>query len=254
MLLPLIATAKEKRDDSELIETVDNLRIKVDNESKYSKEVQSVYEAMSKMESVKVEIPSIDYKKAQDTFMPLFELPQPDNIVISRDANDEASCIDPATLGNFNIYILISESVPMKTLETYMRDAYRMNDTLLVLRGLVGNDISYIMPTANFMTELSCGKKANELVIDDPCEVSRVDINPLLYSAFSVEKVPAIVFSKLSYHELMMRMNLGEKVADDEFYMIKGDISLEYALEQFLKIDPSIKPYLERLRGSYYEG
>jgi len=227
-----------------------------DNKSKiennpWNDSIIEVYEAMLKSEPVEIDVipkikQSIDY---QQELIKHFDLPTVDTV---RKMVDDPSCIDPDVLGDYRVFIFISKSVPEKTLKTYMRDALKTDETLLVIRGVIGS-ADFLKPTQDFITTLACGKKLSELKTDDKCGVSRVDINPLLFSLFKIGRVPAIVFSKLSYHELMIRSNLGQPIKDDEYFIIKGDISLQYALTKINEVakNSRINNILTNLRGKY---
>lgn len=235
--------------DKELIDTVDNLRNEIKPENnKFQKQIDEVYDAIKEMKPVEVNLPNYTlFGESQVKIMKDFGLPTPNDIL---PADKEGSCIDPELLGDFRIFIFISESVPMKTLKNYMKDVLKLRDALLVMRGVVGS-VTFLKPTQNFISNIACGKNLDELKPENNCNVGRVDINPLLFSLFNIGEVPAIVFSRLSYQELMIRANMGTPVGDDEYFVLNGDTSLVYALERFEKVGAETVKYKEILQGAY---
>lgn len=234
-------------DNKSLVDMVDNLRETAKSENnEYQAEVEKVYEAIKKADPEDVKIPSYDiFSEDQAKIMDIMNLPDTDII-----KSAEESCVDPEKLGNYRIFILISAGVPEKTLKNYMADAVRLKDALLVLRGVIGS-ADYIKPTQDFITTISCGKKLADMKINDKCDVSRVDINPLLFRLFKVDKVPAVVYSNLSYTDLMIRANTGKPLSPEEYYILRGDSAVLYALEKFQEAGADTAAYVKVLKGSY---
>lgn len=170
------------------------------------------------------------------------------NIDIKQDNTKEKSCNNEDELGNPKLFIFISSSLPNETIENYMNFAKQHKDKVyLVLNGFIGNDISKIRPTVNFISKISCGLTLDEIQKKKDknfkCDIARVDINPLLFKAFKVDKVPAIVYSYISYADIMNSMSIPDNanpIKDSDFLLIYGDVSMKYALEKFETVDANI--------------
>lgn len=233
-------------DDSELIGIVNELQKRTEPENnKYQKDINKVYETMKEAKPVEVSIPSYGvFKDEQADIMKRFNLPDIEK------PHEGESCVDPEQLGDYRVFVFISESVPEVTLKNYMRDAKKRNDILLVMRGVIGS-ADHLKPTLSFMTKLSCGKEYKDLKPDDGCAPSRIDINPLLFSLFGVKQVPAIVYSQLSYTELLIRENMGQPLKDEEYFIIRGDMGLNYAFEKFGSAGADVDKYIKALQSIY---
>jgi conjugal transfer pilus assembly protein TrbC len=145
----------------------------------------------------------------------------------------EESCYDKKNLGDIELYVFISSSMPEETLSHYASQLKNIPQATMVLNGTVGS-ISYIMPTVNLLTRISCGKNVDELKEENiDCMIVRTDLNPYLFRAFSIKAVPTFVMSKKPYSEIMMMASKGERLSDDDFLKISGDTTLEYVLEHF---------------------
>ena len=252
IVITMITLSVTNANDKDLIDTYNQVDEKIEEKNHpWNESIGDVYEAMLKAEPVEITtIPKIStVTDKQFELIKSFDLPTVDTV---KKMIDDPSCIDPDVLGDYRVYVFISQSVPIKTLKNYMKSALKTSNTLLVMRGVIGS-ADFIMPTQNFITELACGKKLSELKPDDKCGVSRVDINPILFTLFNIDNVPAIVFSKLSYHELMIKANLNEPIKDDEYFIVKGDLSLPYALTKINEVakDSSITDMLTVLGGKY---
>jgi len=134
------------------------------------------------------------------------------------------------------IYIFISSSIPRETLRNYVRDVARLKDpnVKLVMRGLVGG-VRYIKPTMRFVSGI--------LLKDSACDPEKsrceryaagVNVDPLLFSRYGIEKVPAIVYARnVSLLDQGMSEGMGKNVSVGDFFTIHGDVALSYALERF---------------------
>lgn len=238
-------------DDKVLIDTIKDLREKTlpDNNT-YKKEIDGTYDSMKKRIVVpEVKIPAYDiFKDDQAKILKSFNLPEAKDIIPGVD--NESGCYDKQRLGDYKVFIFISSGVPMVTLSQFMQDALKLRDVLLVLRGVIG-EADFLKPTQDFITQISCGKKMQDIKNASDCNTSRVDINPILFSLFGIEQVPAVVYSKLDYQELMIRANLNLPLKDDEYFIIRGDMELSYALEKFENAGADSGNYLKTLRGNY---
>ncbi|OPY77498.1 MAG: Type-F conjugative transfer system pilin assembly protein [Syntrophorhabdus sp. PtaU1.Bin153] len=145
------------------------------------------------------------------------------------------------------IYLFISASVPIPTLRHYMKVINDLGEPNIkvVMRGFVGG-AKFVKPTMAFLKEI--------LFTDPECNPSRercntyrtqVIIDPLLFGKYRIEKVPAFIYApSLSISDNQMSEGLSGGKASDH-YLIYGDVSLEYALQLFLREQKS--PGLEGL-------
>jgi len=157
------------------------------------------------------------------------------------------------------VYIFISSSMPKRTLRNYTRDVAKLNDpnVKLVMRGLVGG-MKYIKPTLRFVGSL--------LVRDEGCDPQKtkcerfgagVEIDPLLFRRYGIDRVPAIVFArKVSIVDPQMSEGMEKNMAVPEFHVIHGDVALEYALDRFRAETGSraLKALVTRLNSGFYGG
>ena len=157
------------------------------------------------------------------------------------------------------IYIFISSSMPKRTLRNYTRDVAKLNDpnVKLVMRGLVGG-MKYLKPTLRFVEGL--------LVRDEGCDPRKrtcerygagVEIDPLLFRRYGVDRVPAIVFARrVRIVDPQMSEGMEKNMAVAEFHTIHGDVALEYALERFRAETGSLAltTLVTRLNSGFYGG
>ena len=157
------------------------------------------------------------------------------------------------------VYIFISSSMPKQTLRNYVRDVAKLGDpnVKLVMRGLVGG-MKYIKPTLRFVGSL--------LVKDEECDPQKrkcerfgagVEIDPLLFRRYGIDRVPAIVFArKVNVVDPQMSEGLERNMAVAEFHVLHGDMALEYALERFRVESGSaaLGALVTRLNSGFYGG
>lgn len=163
--------------------------------------------------------------------------------------------------GKDMIYLFVSESIPLDTLRAYARaiDDFDENSNFagFILKGPVGGDVRYFLPTIGFFTKVM--KKIPDCdVTKDNCEKYKVPflIDPFLFIRYDIEQVPAIVYvkdldkfgSEESYG-LPYNANVGE------IYKVEGDISIPSALKLIEREakSPNLSTLIERLeRKGYY--
>ncbi|MGE4266355.1 MAG: TrbC family F-type conjugative pilus assembly protein [Deferribacterales bacterium] len=165
----------------------------------------------------------------------------------------EETCYEQKNLGDIELYVFISSSMPEETLRYYASQLKNIPPATMVLNGTVGS-ISYIMPTVNLLTRISCGKNVDELKEENvDCMIVRTDLNPYLFRTFSIKAVPAFVMSKKPYSEIMMMASKGEKLSENDFLKLSGDTTLEYVLEHFKAAGAdSAATLIEMLRSDGY--
>ncbi len=132
------------------------------------------------------------------------------------------------------LYIFVSESVPLTTLRNLLMD---LQDTggVLLLRGLVGDDPKSFAATEQWTRRVLCGS-AN-ITEKSNCASGPLDINPMLFRAFGIERVPAIVY--LPEPSSLAGCLNGEKLADKNFLLWYGDMPLSHVLRRFQLVRPA---------------
>lgn len=157
------------------------------------------------------------------------------------------------------VYIFISSSMPKRTLRHYVRDVAKLGDpnVKLVMRGLVGG-MKYIKPTLRFVGSL--------LVKNEECDPQKgkcerfgagVEIDPLLFRRYGIDRVPAIVFArKVHVVDPQMSEGLERNMAVAEFHVLHGDMALDYALDRFRAETGSgaLGALVTRLNSGFYGG
>lgn len=170
------------------------------------------------------------------------------------DNSGEETCYEQKNLGDIELYVFISSSIPESTLKQYASELKKIPSAIMILNGPLG-DMSQIMPTVNLLTRISCGKNVNELKEGNTnCPIVRTDLNPYLFSAFSIKSVPSFVISSKSYSEIMMAASQGAKISDADFLKMSGDTTLEYVLEHMKSAGVgSAAVMLNMLKEGYYK-
>ena len=151
------------------------------------------------------------------------------------------------SLGQYSyLYIFISSSLPENTIRAYVQDVALLNEqnTIIILRGMIGQPAK-LKETAKYIKKIiqkdpECEKK---------CKVYKVRfaIDPALFGKYNITEAPAFVYDR---NVKTMRQNTGNDTEDKsvgEFYKLKGDVSIEYALEIFRR--ETKEKELEKLLG-----
>lgn len=128
-----------------------------------------------------------------------------------------------------NVIIFISFSMPEESIKGWIRNA-KFIHAPVVIRGLIHNSFK---ETTQKMTEIV--KK----------ERGGVELNPILFRKYHIEKVPAVVLTHAGEC-------LPNQSCDERFNVIYGDVELEYALNHFSRLDDALAPFastaLQQLR------
>jgi type-F conjugative transfer system pilin assembly protein TrbC len=152
------------------------------------------------------------------------------------------------------IYLFISSSVPLPTLRHYVQVISSLGERniRIVMRGFV-DGARFVKPTMAFLKEI--------LVVDPECNLgpercntygSQVIIDPPLFGRYHVEKVPAFVYVpsvSVADNQMSEGPESNSKISD--YYLVYGDVSLEYALRLFTreKRSPGLEGLLARCQG-----
>lgn len=156
---------------------------------------------------------------------------------------------------NERIYIFISSSVPGVTLKNYVKAVSYLKERniRLVLRGFIGG-ARHVKPTLTFIKDLifkdpSCNPLRGKCATYN----AQVIIDPMLFTRYGINKVPAVVYaSSVSVMDDKMSEGLNSNAKVPSHYVLYGDVGLEYAIEKFLT-ETSSKG-LEGLLLSYRKG
>lgn len=138
------------------------------------------------------------------------------------------------------LIIAISSSVPMETVKNYFDSLTEVyTDVVFVLNGLIDNDVQKIRPTVEYTTQLLKKRNLNTNNAEQDRYLFRVDINPKIFTKYSLEKVPAVIFVKNynPYSEIQGNAQIdGEDgIAEEDVYIAYGDSNIKYVLEKINK-------------------
>jgi len=119
------------------------------------------------------------------------------------------------------LYVLVSSSMPIGVLRNYLADAGRIQDARVEvsIRGLVGK-----MPDTLAWTRRMILKDPNCPLTIKCKELWPLNINPNPFRQFGVTQVPAIAWAKAPAR--------GQEFRPEEFIIVRGDVSLAYALHK----------------------
>lgn len=155
------------------------------------------------------------------------------------------------------IYLFISSSIPIATLRNYAADMDRLRDpnVTMVMRGFIGG-MRYIKPTIRFISKILL-KDSSCDPFSTRCELYHVnvEIDPMLFSRYRVEEVPAIVYARgIDSVDPEQSEGLEENTSVADAYVVYGDVSLEYALERIRKKSGSsqLQSLINQLRRDFY--
>jgi type-F conjugative transfer system pilin assembly protein TrbC len=155
------------------------------------------------------------------------------------------------------IYILISSSIPLQTIRNYVRDVAALADPniLIVMRGFV-NGMKKIKPTLEFIRKAVSVDPGCDF-LRNKCEVhaAGIQIDPLIFRRYGADAVPAFVYARnVRIIDPAMSAGSGENASAGDIVMLKGDVSLEYALEVFSREteSPALTHLIRRTKSGLY--
>lgn len=157
---------------------------------------------------------------------------------------------------NDKIFIVISESMPKETILNYFRTLENVNtDVTFILRGVVGNDISKITPTFNYVRDLLIKDKNGKP--DDPKNRFhyQVDINPKVTQKFKIQKVPAVIYIQNYDYSLQEPTELKMENSNERYYVAYGDVGIDYALREINKKarSKSLENLIKNMENSFFK-
>ena len=182
----------------------------------------------------------------------------PDAMTQANNAASSAKAGENAfLLPDERIYLFISSSMPVSTLRNYAADLDKLNDPhiSMVMRGFV-NGMHYIKPTIHFIQKILV-KNLTCDTSNQKCDLfhATVNVDPLLYSRYGIERVPAILYVRgLHSVDPGESEGLKDNVTVSDVYMVSGDVSPEYALDTIRKASKSsqVEGILKELRRGFY--
>ena len=150
------------------------------------------------------------------------------------------------------LYVFVSSSIPLVALRAMSTDLARLKDpnVVIVLRGFVGG-AKLIGPTSMLVAKI---------IADDPdCLASgradcamkpiNIEIDPLLFRRYGIERVPAIAFvQNVMVRNTEASEGIAENADSGDAWIVYGDASIPYSIE-LLRRETDI-PSLERLSSA----
>lgn len=144
---------------------------------------------------------------------------------------------------NERIYVFISSSIPEQTLKSYVNALDRLRDSNveMVMRGFV-EGIKKIGPTQKFIQKIVSKPDGSAYSVS-------VIIDPILFRKYGVNRVPCIVYDR------SVAADIHADADSDNYYLMYGDASLEYAIERIQKEShgETLNAVLSSLRGGIYK-
>ena len=157
------------------------------------------------------------------------------------------------------IYLFISSSVPESVLRRYIKDIAELHEPniKIVMRGFIGG-IRYLKPTMKYIAGLLKKDKDCDMLTEQ-CEVYRIniDIDPLLFRRYGIDRVPAVVYVdgiKKTGVERSEGSEKGYRVTGNA-YKVYGDASLKYMIE-FINREArkkSLDNLIEKFNRGFYQ-
>ena len=146
------------------------------------------------------------------------------------------------------LYIFISSSMPENTIRAYAQDIALLKEQniIIVLRGMIGQPAK-LKETAKYIQNII--KKDPECERKCKLYKARFSIDPKLFEKYNITEVPVFVYDwNVKTMEPGMGRSTGNKTGS-EYLKLKGDVSLEYALEIFRR--EAKEKELEKLIGKF---
>lgn len=151
------------------------------------------------------------------------------------------------------LIIAISSSVPKQTILNYFESLSNVNqDVMFILRGFVGNNPKFIMPTINYIQDLL----VKDIEKEEAYEF-RVDVNPKIFEKYNLQNVPAVIFVKNydPYDEISGNTFIPNKENQEEAFVAYGDIGIEGVLRKINKKAKSkgLEKLIENLNKGFFD-
>ena len=161
------------------------------------------------------------------------------------------------------VYLFVSSSIPETTLRTYLAALDKTRDPLavMVLRGFVGG-AAKIKPTMDYMQRILAKDPAciasQKQDANCPTFLAEVQIDPLLFQRFNVQKVPTLVFARGVKNVAglpQVSEGDGENMQVGAWWALEGDAALDHMLERINKEakSPTLAVFVKELRKGFYQ-
>lgn len=153
---------------------------------------------------------------------------------------------------NRKLYIFVSSSMPMGTLHNLI-GSMSGSESVMVIRGLVGEDAKAFLPTQEWVQEVLCSTKT--VTAKAKCEAGPLDIHPMLFRAMGIEQVPAVAY--VPDPSVLGGCQSGEQLAAHQYLLYYGDMPLSYILRQFQQqrpMDMDISKLISHVSGKGGKG
>lgn len=180
----------------------------------------------------------------------VFGINEKENLVTKIDKNI-------ALAKNERIYVFISSSVPRSTLMSYIRDLDHLKEpnVIVCLRGFIGG-MKKVRPTLDFISDLV---KKDPSCHSDRCEYyqANIDIDPLAFRYFNINRVPAVAYVEgVSMENMEQSIGTpGNVKGKGVSSVVYGDMPLSYGLAAMSKKHPNLKKITRKLeRRGFYHG
>lgn len=161
------------------------------------------------------------------------------------DANEQPQILQSSE----RLYIFISSSIPLETLRAMAADLARLRDPniIIVLRGFVGG-AKLIAPTSTLVAKIISNNPECLTAGNTDCTMKpiNIEIDPLLFRRYGIERVPAIAFvQNVTVKNAAASEGIQENSDSGDAWIVYGDASIPYSIE-LLRRETDI-PSLQRL-------
>lgn len=155
------------------------------------------------------------------------------------------------------IFIIISSSMSDAVIKNYFNSLENVSsDISFILRGVVGNDIRYFMPTQQFLAKSLSKSSKSTISSDDEFYNVNIEINPKITRRFKIDKVPAVLYIK-NYNSAVQDFQnfINESDENENYYIAYGEVEVGYALREINKHAKSegLKRLIENMNKSFYQ-
>ncbi len=147
------------------------------------------------------------------------------------------------------LYVLVSTSMPKGTIKRYLADINKIGDpnVIMVLRGVPGGVKNQNLAGFRNMIVEQWG-------ISD-LDFTNIQIDPLIFRAYSIEAVPAIIYADgLKLVDIEQSEGWSENAKVKDAYIVRGDASLDYAVESIYQKtgNSRVLEILQKMRRGFY--
>ena len=153
---------------------------------------------------------------------------------------------------NEKIFIVISSSLSREMILNYFRALEKVNtDVTFILQGLIGNDISKLNPTIDYIKDLLIKDRNAPLDTPNNAYIFQIEINPKVTQKFNIIHAPAVIFIKNYDKTIQESQELQEISNKEQAFIAYGAVNINYALREINKKAKS--KGLEKLLGKLDE-